>query len=115
MAYPKKATTKNGETKVEATTPITTPTPAVRVAPVNNGSNTAAMITLTFGEFAVGGIAVMWSDKYNRFFISYPSKQNKKGEWVEICHPTSKEGRNFINEVVCAELKKSIPDVDWVF
>lgn len=53
-------------------------------------------------EFAVSGIRVMRSNEGN-IFVQYPSRQNRNGEYKDICFPLSKSLREDIATQVIAK------------
>lgn len=60
--------------------------------------------------FAIRGVKVLQGR--NGPFVSMPQMKNGKGEWQDICFPTTKEGREMLNQVVLAEYQnvKEAPD-----
>lgn len=62
-------------------------------------NNTLAMANLTIGGvFAVTGVKVMQGR--NGPFVSMPQARDSKGEWHDICFPTSKEVREKVTSLV---------------
>lgn len=62
-------------------------------------NNTLAMASLTIGGcFAVTGVKVMQGK--NGPFVSMPQARDSKGEWHDICFPTSKEVRKMVTSLV---------------
>lgn len=62
-------------------------------------NNTLAMASLTIGGvFAVTGVKVMQGK--NGPFVSMPQARDSKGEWHDICFPTSKEVREKVTSLV---------------
>lgn len=62
-------------------------------------NNTLAMASLTIGGvFAVTGVKVMQGR--NGPFVSMPQARDSKGEWHDICFPTSKEVREKVTSLV---------------
>ncbi len=61
--------------------------------------NTLAMVSLTVGDcFAVKGVKVMQGR--NGPFVSMPQAKDSKGEWHDICFPTSKDVRDQVSQMV---------------
>jgi len=62
-------------------------------------NNTLAMASLTIGGcFAVRGVTIKQGQ--NGPFVSMPQAKDGKGEWRDICFPTTKEGREMISQLV---------------
>lgn len=114
MAF-QKTTAEEAKAKAVKRTVSTTPLPTVRVTLLENARNTAAMVSLYFGDFCVTGIAVVWSPAKQKFFISYPNRPTKSGEYKDICFPTTKECRTFINELIIKALQEADKETEWNF
>lgn len=68
-------------------------------------NNTLAMANLTIGGvFAVTGVKVMQGK--NGPFVSMPQARDSKGEWHDICFPTSKEVREKVTSLVLEKYKE---------
>ena len=62
-------------------------------------NNTLAMASLTIGGcFAVRGVKVMQGK--NGPFVSMPQARDGKGEWHDVCFPTSKDVRDLVTQMV---------------
>lgn len=62
-------------------------------------NNTLAMASLTIGGcFAVRGVKVMQGK--NGPFVSMPQARDGKGEWHDVCFPTSKDVRDLVSQMV---------------
>ena len=69
----------------------------VKVFPVQNSKNLLATASVTLGGcFAVCGIQIR--DGKNGTFVSMPQRKDAKGEYHDICFPTTAEMRQAINE-----------------
>jgi len=65
-------------------------------------SNTLAFASITIdGKFAVNGIRVVQSEKGP--FVTMPQTRDAKGEYRDVCFPTTKELREQIKETVLTE------------
>ena len=53
------------------------------------------------GEFAIKGVRILDSEK--GAFVSMPQYKDKDGKYQDIAHPTTKEGREQLNQAVLAE------------
>lgn len=75
----------------------------VRLTKRNEDDNLLAYGSITFDDdFVVNGIKVMRSKK-GELFVSYPSKQNRNGEYKDICYPMTKALREDISESVLSK------------
>lgn len=62
-------------------------------------NNMLAMASLTIGGcFAVRGVKVMQGK--NGPFVSMPQARDGKGEWHDVCFPTSKDVRDLVSQMV---------------
>lgn len=113
MAF-QKTTAEEAKAKAVKKT-STTHLPTAKVSLLENAGNTAAMVSLYFGDFCVTGIAVVWSPTKQRFFISYPNRKTKNGEYKDICFPTTKELRAELTEVIVKALKEADKETEWNF
>ena len=74
----------------------------VKVFPVQNSKNLLATASVTLGGcFAVCGIQIR--DGKNGTFVSMPQRKDAKGEYHDICFPTTAEMRQAINAAVLGE------------
>lgn len=77
----------------------------VKVYPVQNEKNLLATASVTLGGcFAIKGIHILDSEK--GAFVSMPQRKNAKGEYKDICFPTTVEMRSAINTAVLDEYQK---------
>ena len=78
----------------------------VKVFPVQNSKNLLATASVTLGGcFAVCGIQIR--DGKNGTFVSMPQLKNAKGEYHDICFPTTAEMRQAINAAVLGEYERT--------
>lgn len=78
----------------------------VKVFPVQNSKNLLATASVTLGGcFAVRGIQIR--DGKNGTFVSMPQRKNAKGEYHDICFPTTAEMRQAINAAVLGEYERT--------
>lgn len=71
----------------------------VKVHPVRDNKSLLATASVTIGGcFAVRGIQVR--DGKNGVFVSMPQRKDAKGEYRDICFPTTAEMRQAINAVL---------------
>ncbi len=84
------------------------PTPldvSVRITPLNKDGNLLAYANVTLGGcFAVTGIRVMDSEK--GVFVAMPDRKNGKGEYHDVCFPTTPEMRKVLHTAVLGEYQK---------
>ena len=74
----------------------------VKVFPVQNSKNLLATASVTLGGcFAVRGIQIR--DGKNGTFVSMPQRKDAKGEYHDICFPTTAEMRQAIQTAVLGE------------
>ena len=74
----------------------------VKVHPVRDNKSLLATASVTIGGcFAVRGIQVR--DGKNGVFVSMPQRKDAKGEYRDICFPTTAEMRQAINAAVLGE------------
>lgn len=74
----------------------------VKVFPVQNSKNLLATASVTLGGcFAVRGIQIR--DGKNGAFVSMPQRKDAKGEYHDICFPTTAEMRQAIQTAVLGE------------
>ena len=62
-------------------------------------------ITLA-GDFVVCGIRVLEKKDTGQLFVGFPSKQNSKGEYKDVCFPMARSLREDITVQVLAEYEK---------
>ena len=80
---------------------------AVRVYPSKTEGNPLAYASVTLGGcFAVKGIRVMDSEK--GAFVAMPDRKDSKGEYHEICFPTTAEMREALNTAVMGEYHRVV-------
>ena len=61
--------------------------------------NVLGLASLNIGDiFAINNIRIMNSEK--GVFVALPSSKDKEGNFNDICHPTTKEGRAKLNTAV---------------
>ena len=58
------------------------------------------------GDFVVCGIRVIERKDTGQLFVGFPSKQNGKGEYKDVCFPMASSLREDINISVLAEYEK---------
>lgn len=58
------------------------------------------------GDFVVCGIRVLERKDTGQLFVGFPSKQNGKGEYKDVCFPMTSSLREDINISVLAEYEK---------
>ena len=80
----------------------------VKVHPVRDNKSLLATASMTIGGcFAVRGIQVR--DGKNGVFVSMPQRKDAKGEYRDICFPTTAEMRQAINAAVLGEYERTAP------
>ena len=80
----------------------------VKVHPVRDNKSLLATASMTIGGcFAVRGIQVR--DGKNGVFVSMPQRKDAKGEYRDICFPTTAEMRQAINVAVLGEYERTAP------
>ena len=80
---------------------------AVRVYPSKTEGNPLAYASVTLGGcFAVKGIRVMDSEK--GAFVAMPDRKDSKGEYHEVCFPTTAEMREALNTAVMGEYHRVV-------
>ena len=80
----------------------------VQVHPVRDNKSLLATASVTIGGcFAVRGIQVR--DGKNGVFVSMPQRKDAKGEYRDICFPTTAEMRQAINAAVLGEYERTAP------
>ena len=78
----------------------------VKVFPVQNSKNLLATASVTLGGcFAVCGIQIR--DGKNGTFVSMPQRKDAKGEYHDICFPTTAEMRQAINAAILGEYERT--------
>ena len=78
----------------------------VKVHPVRDNKSLLATASVTIGGcFAVRGIQVR--DGKNGVFVSMPQRKDAKGEYRDICFPTTAEMRQAINAAVLGEYERT--------
>ena len=77
----------------------------VKVYPSKEEGNLLAFASVTLGGcFAVKGIKIMDSEK--GAFVAMPDRKDAKGEYHDICFPTTSEMRQALNTAVLGEYQK---------
>ena len=80
----------------------------VKVHPVRDNKSLLATASVTIGGcFAVRGIQVR--DGKNGVLVSMPQRKDAKGEYRDICFPTTAEMRQAINAAVLGEYERTAP------
>ena len=80
---------------------------AVRIYPSKMEGNPLAYASVTLGGcFAVKGIRIMDSEK--GAFVAMPDRKDSKGEYHEICFPTTAEMRETLNTAVMGEYHRVV-------
>lgn len=78
----------------------------VKVFPVQSSKNLLATASVTLGGcFAVRGIQIR--DGKNGTFVSMPQRKDAKGEYHDICFPTTAEMRQAIQTAVLGEYERT--------
>ena len=78
----------------------------VKVFPVQSSKNLLATASVTLGGcFAVCGIQIR--DGKNGTFVSMPQRKDAKGEYHDICFPTTAEMRQAIQTAVLGEYERT--------
>ena len=81
----------------------------VKVFPVQNSKNLLATASVTLGGcFAVRGIQIR--DGKNGTFVAMPQRKDAKGEYHDICFPTTAEMRQAIQAAVLGEYERTQRD-----
>ena len=82
------------------------------VYPLKNArENLLAFASVNIGDaFAIRGVKVLQGK--NGPFVSMPQMKNNRGEWQDVCFPTTKEMRETLNKTVLKafQLAKESPD-----
>ena len=79
---------------------------AVNIRHIQNSKSLLATASLTLGvSFAVQGIQVR--EGKNGVFVSMPQRKDAKGEYRDICFPTTAEMRQAINAAVLGEYERT--------
>ena len=79
----------------------------VRVYPSKTEGNLLAFADVTLGGcFAVKGIRVMNSEK--GAFVAMPDRKDSKGEYHDVCFPTTAEMRKALNTAVMGEYRRVV-------
>ena len=83
---------------------------SVKITPSNKEGNLLAFANVTLGGcFAVTGIRVMDSDK--GVFVAMPDRKNAKGEYHDVCFPTTSEMRQVLHTAVLGEYQKVMEQI----
>lgn len=92
----------NQPTGVEQPAPLDV---SVKITPSKEDGNLLAFANVTLGGcFAVTGIRVMDSEK--GVFVAMPDRKNSKGEYHDVCFPTTPEMRKVLHTAVLGEYQK---------
>ena len=79
----------------------------VRVYPSKEEGNLLAFASVTLGGcFAVKGIKIMDGEK--GAFVSMPDRKDSKGEYHDICFPTTSEMRQALHTAVLGEYQRAV-------
>ena len=79
---------------------------SVNIRHIPNGKSLPATASVTLGGcFAVCGIQVR--EGKNGVFVSMPQRKDAKGEYRDICFPTTAEMRQAINAAVLGEYERT--------
>ena len=80
---------------------------SVNIRHIPNGKSLLATASVTLGGcFAVCGIQVR--EGKNGVFVSMPQRKDAKGEYRDICFPTTAEMRQAINAAVLGEYERTV-------
>lgn len=78
---------------------------SVKITPSKEDGKLLAFANVTLGGcFAVTGIRVMDSEK--GVFVAMPDRKNSKGEYHDVCFPTTPEMRMVLHTAVLGEYQK---------
>ena len=78
---------------------------SVKITPVTTEGKLLAFANVTLGGcFAVTGVRVMDGEK--GIFVAMPDKKNTKGEYHDICFPTTPEMRQVLHSAVLGEYQR---------
>ena len=78
---------------------------SVKITPSNKEGNLLAFASVTLGGcFAVTGIRVMDSEK--GVFVAMPDRKDAKGEYHDVCFPTTPEMRKVLHTAVLGQYQK---------
>lgn len=79
----------------------------VKIKKMENASSLKAFATVIIANnYACKGFKVM--DGQNGLWVSMPSKLNKTGQWNDIFHPISAEGRTVLFEAILNKYNKEV-------
>lgn len=79
----------------------------VRVYPSKTEGNLLAYANVTLGGcFAVRGIRILDSEK--GAFVAMPDRKDSKGEYHDVCFPTTATMRNALNTAVMGEYQRVV-------
>ncbi len=80
---------------------------SVRVFPVQDSKTILATASVTIGGcFAIRGVRIMDSEK--GAFVAMPSRKDSKGEYRDVCFPTTPEMRKALDTAVMGEYQKTM-------
>lgn len=78
---------------------------SVKVTPAKEDGNLLAFANVTLGGcFAVRGVRILDSEK--GIFVAMPDRKDAKGEYRDICFPTTPEMRQALHTAVLGEYQK---------
>lgn len=79
----------------------------VRLSKAPAEDSCVAYGSVTFdGDFVVCGIRVIKNKKDGNLFVGFPSRQNQKGEYKDVCFPMTSDLRENITMAVMEEYQK---------
>ena len=80
---------------------------SVKVYPHQDKGNLLATASVTLGGcFAIRGVRIMDSEK--GAFVAMPDRKDAKGEYHDICFPTTAEMRAALNSAVLGEYQRTV-------
>jgi len=81
----------------------------VYLKPYETGNLKAFADVVFNNSFKIKGIRLV-ETKEGKSFLAWPSREVKKGEYIDICFPTSKELTAHVYDAVMQEFKKAAAD-----
>lgn len=82
----------------------------VKVYPTKGDSKLLAFASVTLGGcFAIRDIRIMDSEK--GAFVAMPDRKDSKGEYRDICFPTTKEMREALHSAVLGEYQRTVEHI----
>lgn len=83
----------------------------VLIRKVNGSGKLKAYATITFDEvFVVHNVKIIDGD--DGFFIVMPSRKTPKGDYKDVAHPIVRDFRNYLQERVIAEFRKTTAEME---